>query len=327
MVYEAAAKNFCPVILEMGGKSPCIIDDTVNLHTTALRLCQGKWTNAGQTCICPDYVLVHERVADDLVAEVKKVLRSFYGEDAQSSPDLARTINRRAFEKLVKLVEDSKEYIVHGGSNDPDDLYIEPTVMDFGSDIDSFSKAKIMQDEIFGPLMPILRWKNVDEIFRFIRGKEKPLCMYVFSTSKKLTLRAQTELTSGAFVVNETLMHMSNHEIPFGGVGKAGMGNYHGHFTFDAFSHKKAVMHKKLWPDFLLRYFRYPVSGRSEQTRNFIFWMTYIVQYPRYIVSKWVMSAFKLMLWVIFFRFLMSFDVLRSGVRSILQLSVAMLDW
>jgi len=326
MVAEAAAKNFTPVILEMGGKSPCVVDRTADIRVTALRLTQGKWTNAGQTCICPDYVMVHDDVADQLIEGVKVALREFYGNNPQDSPDLARLINERAFKRVAGLVDSSRKFIVHGGDSDSNDLYIEPTLIDFKNNKTAFAEAPVMNEEIFGGVLPIYRFSEENEVFNFISSRDKPLCMYWFGTDKRQIHRARDELTAGAFVVNDCLTHMTNHKLPFGGVGLSGMGQYHGKFTFDAFSHKKAVLQKSTWPDIALRLFRYPAAGRSESMRNFVFWATYIVQYPRYIIPEKVRPFMMLVFYGFVLRFLLRFNGIRSVVRGCLQMASDALD-
>jgi len=326
MVAEAAAKHFTPVILEMGGKSPCIVDRSADIRVTALRLTQGKWTNAGQTCICPDYVMVHADVADQLIVALKVALLEFYGKNPQDSPDLARLINKRAFQRVAALVDSSRKYIVLGGDYDANDLYIEPTLLDFKHDVAAFAEAPVMKEEIFGGVLPIYRYTNEDEVFKFISARDKPLCMYWFGSDKTKIHRARDELTSGAFVVNDCLTHMTNHKLPFGGVGLSGMGQYHGKFTFDAFSHKKAVLEKSTWPDIALRLFRYPAAERSDAMRNFVFWATYIVQYPRYIIPAKIRPYLMLVFYGLICRYLLSFNGIRSFVKSVLQLATDALD-
>jgi len=327
MVAEAAARNFTPVILEMGGKSPCVIDRTADIRVTALRLTQGKWTNTGQTCICPDYVMVHDDVADQLIEGVKVALREFYGNYPQESPDLARLINERAYKRVAGLVDSSRKFVVHGGDGDAKDLYVEPTLIDFKNNIRAFAEAPVMNEEIFGGILPIYRFTNEDEVFKFIRSRDKPLCMYWFGTDKRQIYRARDELTAGSFVVNDCLTQMTNHKLPFGGVGLSGMGgHYHGKFTFDAFSHKKAVLEKSTWPDIVLRIFRYPAAGRTEPMRNLVFWVTYYVQYPRYVIPDMIWHFLKIVFYGFILRLLLSFTIIRSVVRICLEMVTDALD-
>jgi len=326
MVAEAAAKNFTPVILEMGGKSPCIVDRTADIRVTALRLTQGKWTNAGQTCICPDYVMVHADVADKLIEGVKVALYEFYGKDPQQSSDLARLINKRAFKRVSALVDSSRKFAVHGGDFDEKDLYVEPTLLDFKDNMKAFTEAPVMNEEIFGGVLPIYRFNKEDEVFNFVSSRDKPLCMYWFGTDQRQICRARDELTAGAFVVNDCLTQMTNHKLPFGGVGLSGMGQYHGKYTYEAFSHKKAVLQKSTWPDIVLRLFRYPAAGRSEAMRNFVFWATYIVQYPRYIIPARIRPFLMLVFYVMVCRYFLSFKVIRGVVQSCLRIAADALE-
>jgi len=321
MVAQAAAKNFTPVCLEMGGKSPCVIDRTANIRVTALRLTQGKWTNTGQTCICPDYVMVHHEVADQLIDAVKVALREFYGNYPQESPDLGRLVNERAYKRVAGLVESSRKFVVHGGDSDSKDLYVEPTIMDFKKDMKAFAEAPVMNEEIFGGVLPIYRFTNENEVFNFIASRDKPLCMYWFGSDMRQINRARDELTAGSFVVNDCLTHMTNHHLPFGGVGLSGMGQYHGKYTYDVLSHKKAVLVKSCWPDILLRPFRYPAAGRTAEMRNFVFWATYLVQYPRYIIPDMVWHFLKLVFYGCLLRFLLSFAIIRSVVLICLEIA------
>jgi len=326
MVAKAAAEHFTPVILEMGGKSPCVIDRTADIRVSALRLTQGKWTNAGQTCICPDYVMVHADVADKLIKALKVALLEFYGKNPQNSPDLARLINEKAFKKVSSFVDSSRKFVVHGGSSDVNDLYIEPTILDFRHDAEAFARAPVMNEEIFGGVLPIYRFTKEDEVFNFISVRDKPLCMYWFSTDQRQIYRARDELTAGAFLVNDCLTHMTNHHLPFGGVGLSGMGQYHGKYTFDAFCHKKAVLEKSTWPDVLLRIFRYPKAGRSEEMRNFVFWVTYGVQYPYYIIPAKIRTLLMLVFYGLLLHFLLSFDLIRLVVTACLRVALNALD-
>jgi len=326
MVAEAAAKHFTPVILEMGGKSPCVVDRTADIRVSALRVAQGKWTNAGQTCICPDYVMVHADVADQLIEEFKVALLEFYGKNPQDSPDLARLINEKAFKRVSALVESSRNFVVHGGAYDADDLYIAPTILDFKHDAAAFANAPVMNEEIFGGVLPIYRFRMEDEVFSFVSARDKPLCMYWFSEDKKQIYRARDELTAGAFLVNDCLTHMTNHHLPFGGVGLSGMGQYHGKYTFEAFSHKKAVLEKSTWPDVFFRKFRYPAANRSEGMRNFVFWITYFVQYPYYIIPVKIRPFLMLVFYGLLLHYLLSFNLIRLMVIRCLQVALTALD-
>lgn len=326
MVYEAAARNLTPAVLELGGKSPCVVDKSADIKVTAYRLCQGKFVNAGQTCIAPDYLLVHEDVADALYDELERCVRKFFGKNPQASDDFGRLINVRAFDNAKKLLDASAKNLRFGGTADRDEKYISPSLYDYGTDAAAFSAAPLMQSEIFAPMLPALRWKNFDDVVEFVVSREKPLSFYMYANDDRLTRRAYEETTSGAFVCNDCLVHMSNHKLPFGGVGNSGMGAYHGKFSFDCFSHKKACMIKPAWADILLRLFRYPQAGRSESVKRFVFTVTYLVQYPYTLIPRIPFLRFFLkgLVYAMIFNWLLSFDLFRGNVRLALE---ALLDY
>lgn len=247
IVMEAAAKNLTPVVLELGGKSPCIIDRDVNLDVAARRIAWGKFFNAGQTCVAPDYVLVHESVEKPFLDKLAAVVREFYGDDPQKSPDYARIVNARHHKRLSALLDSGKVFI--GGKTDVDDRYIAPTVLTGVS-----PSSPVMQEEIFGPILPVLTISSLDEAVRFVNDRDKPLALYVFSNDAD---RAQTVIegtSSGGACVNDCIVHLAPHELPFGGVGPSGMGAYHGKASFDCFTHMKGVLHKPFYLDAPLRY-------------------------------------------------------------------------
>jgi aldehyde dehydrogenase (NAD+) len=235
VVMEAAAKHLTPVTLELGGKSPCIVDADVDVKVAARRIAWGKFMNAGQTCIAPDYVLVHERREAELLRELGSAVREFFGDDPKSTRDYARVVNRRHYERLAKLLGDGEPVI--GGQSDASDCYIAPTVLR-GVRKD----APIMQEEIFGPILPVLTVKSVDEAIDIVKQGEKPLALYIFSTDEGVTQRVVEATSSGGVCVNGTILHIANSAMPFGGVGESGMGAYHGRHTFETFSHRKAVL-------------------------------------------------------------------------------------
>jgi len=246
MVAEAAAKNLTPTVLELGGKSPTIIDKTAHLEHAAERVCWATFLNSGQTCVRPDFVLMHEDVADDFLKIMKTKIQAFYGEDAQKTEFYGRVINVKAFERLTGLIQQGKSQLVLGGKSDPSDRFIEPSVFDFGSNLDAFHSHPLMQDEIFGPLLPCARYKTNDQVVDFIRRLPtgKPLACYCFSNDKKVQSLITTHTTSGGLCLNDAVMHLANTELPFGGVGDSGMGSYHGHRSFTAFTHEKSVLKK-----------------------------------------------------------------------------------
>ncbi|MGV1131696.1 aldehyde dehydrogenase [Staphylococcus aureus] len=239
IVYQAASENLVPVTLEMGGKSPVIVDETANIKVASERICFGKFTNAGQTCVAPDYILVHESVKDDLITALSKTLREFYGQNIQQSPDYGRIVNLKHYHRLTSLLNSAQMNIVFGGHSDEDERYIEPTLLDHVT-----SDSAIMQEEIFGPILPILTYQSLDEAIAFIHQRPKPLSLYLFSEDENATQRVINELSFGGDAINDTLMHLANPKLPFGGVGASGMGRYHGKYSFDTFTHEKSYIFK-----------------------------------------------------------------------------------
>lgn len=239
IVYQAASENLVPVTLEMGGKSPVIVDETANIKVASERICFGKFTNAGQTCVAPDYILVHESVKDDLITALSKTLREFYGQNIQQSPDYGRIVNLKYYHRLTSLLNSAQMNIVFGGHSDEDERYIEPTLLDHVT-----SDSAIMQEEIFGPILPILTYQSLDEAIAFIHQRPKPLSLYLFSEDENATQRVINELSFGGGAINDTLMHLANPKLPFGGVGASGMGRYHGKYSFDTFTHEKSYIFK-----------------------------------------------------------------------------------
>lgn len=239
IVYQAASENLVPVTLEMGGKSPVIVDETANIKVASERICFGKFTNAGQTCVAPDYILVHESVKDDLITALSKTLREFYGQNIQQSPDYGRIVKLKHYHRLTSLLNSAQMNIVFGGHSDEDERYIEPTLLDYVT-----SDSAIMQEEIFGPILPILTYQSLDEAIAFIHQRPKPLSLYLFSEDENATQRVINELSFGGGAINDTLMHLANPKLPFGGVGASGMGRYHGKYSFDTFTHEKSYIFK-----------------------------------------------------------------------------------
>lgn len=246
-VMLAAAENLTPVTLELGGKNPCVIAEDADLSVTAKRLVWGKFLNAGQTCLAPDYLLVNEKIKQPLCEKIKEVIKKFYGENPQESPDYPRIINEQHFDRLSKLLRNQE--IFCGGGTDREDLYIEPTIL-----AETKPDSEIMQEEIFGPLMPVITWKNFDEVTDFVNAREKPLALYYFSTAKRDLETLIQKTSSGGVSVNDTITHFINPSMPFGGVGESGTGAYHGKYGFDTFSHFKPVMIKPTFLDVPLRY-------------------------------------------------------------------------
>jgi aldehyde dehydrogenase (NAD+) len=235
IVMTSAAKNLTPVTLELGGKSPAIVHESANLTTAARRISWGKFINAGQTCIAPDYVIVHESVKDAFLSELKKVIVNFYGEDASSHPRYCRIINDRHFQRLTALIDSKK--IIYGGRTDPSDRYIEPTIQ-YPTGWDE----PIMQDEIFGPILPIINYSDLNDVINKINERPKPLSLYLFTEDKVICRRIINEISFGGGAVNNTIMHFISQFLPFGGIGASGMGKYHGKYSFDTFSHSKSIL-------------------------------------------------------------------------------------
>lgn len=237
IVMQAAAKHLTPVTLELGGKSPAIVHDDANLKVTARRLVWGKLYNCGQTCVAPDYVLVHESKKDALIAQIRTTLGKFFGADTKASIDYSRIVNERHFDRLVGLLEGQD--VALGGGSDRDSLFIEPTVL-----VDVDPDSPVMQDEIFGPILPVLTYRTLDEAIDFINDRPKPLALYVFTGGRKAREEVLNRTSSGGAAVNQTVLHLAVPDLPFGGVGPSGMGAYHGRSSFETFSHRKAVMNK-----------------------------------------------------------------------------------
>ena len=250
IVMAAAAKNLTPVTLELGGKSPCVVLPDANLEITATRIAWGKFTNAGQTCIAPDYILTDADTESKLVTLIAKSIGDMFGEDPQQSDSYGRMINSRHFERVSKLIDSGT--VAVGGQTDADDNYIAPTVLT-GVAADS----PVMQEEIFGPVLPIVRADNLDDAIAAIRKGDKPLSAYLFTRDKQAEAQVLNDVSCGSACINDVMMFMAVHELPFGGVGSSGMGAYSGRRGFETFSHMKAVMKRGWWPDLDLRYAPY----------------------------------------------------------------------
>jgi len=238
IVMEKAARHLTPVALELGGKSPCIVEPDADIGVAAQRICFGKFLNAGQTCIAPDHLLVHVDVKEGLIQAMKQCIQRFYGTDPEQSPDFARIITDEQFRRLEHLMH-SAGTIIHGGRVNPTTRYIEPTLIDGITPDDP-----IMQEEIFGPVLPILAYKGIEEAIDQINGREKPLALYLFTASRGVRERVLSATSSGGGCINETIMQVSNPRMPFGGVGNSGMGAYHGKSSFDTFSHHRSILRK-----------------------------------------------------------------------------------
>ncbi|MBW4574815.1 MAG: aldehyde dehydrogenase [Aphanothece sp. CMT-3BRIN-NPC111] len=250
IVMAAAAKHLTPVTLELGGKSPCIVDADTNLEYTARRIVWGKFINAGQTCIAPDYLLVDRKIKKYLLEHIKNCIQNFYGDDPAISPDYARIINQKHFNRLGELLKVGK--IIIGGDTNAGDRYIAPTVID-----EVGWEDPVMQEEIFGPILPVIEYSDLAEAIALVNNKPKPLALYFFSTDKGKQQRVLRETSSGGVCINETVMHCASSALPFGGVGASGMGSYHGKASFDTFSYQRSVLNKSFLLDLKLRYAPY----------------------------------------------------------------------
>ncbi|XP_058483031.1 aldehyde dehydrogenase family 3 member A2b [Solea solea] len=239
LIMEAASKHLTPVTLELGGKSPCYIDKNCDIRVACRRITWGKYSNCGQTCIAPDYILCEPSIQDQVIEEVKKSIKEFYTDDPKTCSDYGRIINQRHFKRIMAMIDDST--VAVGGGSDEADCYIAPTILR-----DVKPEAKVMQEEIFGPLCPIVSVSDLDEAIKFINKGEKPLALYVFSSDDKVIKRMVEETSSGGLLANDCLVHFSVSSLPFGGVGNSGMGCYHGKFSFDQLSHKRGCLIKKL---------------------------------------------------------------------------------
>lgn len=262
-VLRHTAENLTPAILELGGKSPCIIDSSAKIRLAAKRIVFGKYLNCGQTCVAPDYILCHKDIKDEFVKEVKIQIEKQYGKNPLENSDYGKIINQKHFERVSSLI--NAEKVVHGGKTNPQTQQIEPTVLDNVTWDDA-----VMQEEIFGPIMPILTYENLDQVIADLQKKQKPLALYIFSQNKN-NIKAITEKVSyGGGCINDTIIHLATSEMGFGGVGESGMGSYHGKTGFDAFSHTKSIVDKKTWMDLPMRYQPYDRKINGKLLKMFL---------------------------------------------------------
>lgn len=261
--YEAAAKNLTPVTLELGGKSPCIVDKNVNINETAKRIIFGKYLNCGQSCTAPDYILVHKSAKHDLINALKKNVIEMYGENPEGNDEYPRIISDGHFDRICSLIDE--KHVVFGGHSNKEKLYISPTFIDLDS-----TKNSIMNEEIFGPLLPILSFENIDEVKTLIKNKEKPLALYIFTKNRKFSDDLLYNLSFGGACVNDTMTQYANPNLPFGGVGHSGIGDYHGEYSFKTFSHYKSIFKKSMTIDFT-RFVRYaPWKGKFDFIKKIV---------------------------------------------------------
>ncbi len=266
IVMEAAAKHLTSVTLELGGKSPTIVDETTNIKDAAEKIVWGKFMNCGQTCIAPDYILVQEGIKDKLVEEIKTTIKKLYGQDGntsiEQSPDYTRVVNQRHFNRVKSLLEDALDKgakVLEGGEMNPDENFIAPTLID-----DINDNMQIMEEEIFGPILPIKSFKNLKEATDYVNSKPKPLALYCFSKDAKNQAFVIKNTSAGGSAINETLAHITNPDLPFGGVNNSGIGKTHGHYGFLAFSNERAVLHQRIgWTTLKMLYPPYTDSKKK----------------------------------------------------------------
>ncbi len=247
IIMEKAAKHLTPVTLELGGKSPCVVDKDIDIEVTAKRILWGKFFNAGQTCIAPDYLIVNKKIKEALYASFRKWLKEFFTEHPEKSPDLSRIVNLRHFQRLNDYLKQGK--IIAGGEAYKEQLFISPTIMEV-----SDMNLPVMQEEIFGPILPVIEYTKPEEIEKIINYNPNPLGFYIFSRNRKLVKHFIQRIPFGGGCINDTIMHVQNHHMPFGGRGSSGIGNYHGVYSFDTFSHRKSIVQKEFTFDVKLKY-------------------------------------------------------------------------
>ena len=260
---QKCAASLCPVVLELGGKSPCIVEESADLSLSAKRIVFGKYLNCGQTCVAPDYVLIHRSQKEEFVQKVKEEIQKQYGEDSFHNTKYGKIINERHYKRIMHLIDESK--VVYGGRGNPDSLQIEPTVM-----CDVRCEDAIMQEEIFGPVLPILEYDDFDEMVQALKQLPHPLALYLFSQKKEHIQKVEKELSYGGGCINDTIIHLASTSLGFGGVGESGMGSYHGKKGFDAFSHEKSIVNKKCWVDLPMRYAPYANALYNRIIRFFL---------------------------------------------------------
>ncbi len=246
-VYEAAAKHLTPVALELGGKNPCIIDDTVDLDVTAARITMGAFSNCGQTCVSPDYILIPEGLKSQLVEKIINKIEGSFGKDIKQSPDYGRIINTSHFDRIIKLFEGQN--IIYGGITDRVEKYISPTLI-----LDPNPDSPLMREEVFGPVLPIIGYTDLVSALELIKNNPDPLVLYLFTKNQILIKKIAEEIRCGDMVINEVMLHFGHLKLPIGGVGNSGIGKYQGKYSFDEFSHKKSVMRKYFFPELNVRY-------------------------------------------------------------------------
>ncbi len=262
-VLRRCSEHLTPAVLELGGKSPCIVDSSAKIKLAARRIVFGKYLNCGQTCVAPDYILCEKSVKDELVREIVKQIKKQYGEKPLSNADYGKIVNEKHFERLISLIDKNK--VVIGGGSDKNTLQIEPTIMDNVTFTDA-----VMGEEIFGPVLPIITYDKFDDVFGILKGREKPLALYIFSENKKHIDSILSRISFGGGCVNDVIIHLATSEMGFGGVGESGMGAYHGKCGFDAFSHTKSIVDKKTFMDLPMRYQPYDRTVYGKLLKMFL---------------------------------------------------------
>lgn len=249
LVMEKAAAHLTPITLELGGKSPCIIDSDCDIKVAAKRVAFGKFLNCGQTCVAPDYLFVQESIKTEFMQALKKAVTKMYGAKPLENPDYGKIVNHKHYERLLQLLEGQDVY--HGGETDGASR-IAPTILD-----NTNPDSPIMQEEIFGPLLPVMTFQDMNEVVHYVNQHEKPLAAYYFTKSKEKADFFLSNVSFGGGCINDTIIHLASSELPFGGVGESGMGSYHGKYGFDTFTHYKSIVHKSFWIDLPMRYQKY----------------------------------------------------------------------
>jgi aldehyde dehydrogenase (NAD+) len=264
IVMQAAAKNLIPVTLELGGKNPCIVEQDADITLSARRIAWGKFLNAGQTCVAPDYLYVHQSILDLFMQQLKKTITGFYGASIIDSPDYARMISVKHFQRIAGMIQPEK--VVFGGHTDEPSRYIEPTIL-----YPVTWEDPVMQDEIFGPVLPILPYSDINDVLSQINHRPKPLALYLFATNRKRINEVLTRTSSGGAAINETIVHLANPRLPFGGVGTSGMGASHGKTNFDAFTHYRSVLKKPWWGENTIKY--PPYRNKLDLLKRLVRWL------------------------------------------------------
>ena len=309
MVAASAAKHLTPTVLELGGKSPTIVTSKACVYVAARRTAWGAFTNAGQTCVRPDHVFVHESVADEFLRVLKEAVLEFYSSKPHDTEFFGRLVNARARERVAKIVESDRRYVYHGGDttsydNGGEDHYVGPTVLDFKSDFDAFYGSASMQDEIFGPILPVVRYSNLNRVIKEIRRREKPLALYCYTENAEERESILRGTTSGGAVVNDCMVHLANPSLPFGGVGMSGMGSYHGRQSFNTFSHRKSVLTRSTFGDVSARYPPY------------VSWKVKLLDFVQKTRSASTARKFRLVVYLILLFVLSKFTRVRAFLRE-----------